>query len=236
MPQIKTVKLYGELGTKFGREYKFAVKSPAEAVAALASQLPGFEAHMTQSKDRGVAYAVFLDKENIGEEDLLLPSGGATIRIAPVIMGSKRAGWFQIILGVAMIALAVFTGGLTWAAYTAGTAGMWGAVATFGMSMILGGVVQLLSPQPKGIGAKDRPEDQGSAIFNGPVNTQAQGNPVPYLFGELIVGSAVVSAGIMAEDGVIGTTDNGTQNPDGTANGGAGGGAWWRYVFYQDEN
>ena len=36
--------------------------------------------------------------------------------------------------------------------------------------------------------------------FNGPVNTTAQGNPVPVIYGEMIVGSATISAGIYSED------------------------------------
>ena len=36
--------------------------------------------------------------------------------------------------------------------------------------------------------------------FNGVVNTTAQGNPVPLGYGRMIVGSAVVSAGIYAMD------------------------------------
>ncbi len=33
-----------------------------------------------------------------------------------------------------------------------------------------------------------------------PVNTRAQGNPVPLLYGQMIVSSAVLSDGIYAED------------------------------------
>jgi hypothetical protein len=63
--------------------------------------------------------------------------------------------------------------------------------------MIAGGVVQLLTPLPKGLHSKDSAGNMPSYSFNGPVNTQAQGNPVPLLYGgPLKVGSAVISAGI----------------------------------------
>ena len=74
------------------------------------------------------------------------------------------------------------------------------AVASLGTALMLGGVMQLLSPQQKGLSAKDSPDNGASYNFNGPVNTTAQGNPVPLLYGELIVGSAVISAGIYSED------------------------------------
>jgi predicted phage tail protein len=71
-----------------------------------------------------------------------------------------------------------------------------------GVSMAMGGVVQLLSPQQRGLSTRDSPDNGASYSFNGPVNTSAQGNPVPVLYGRMIVGSAVISAGIYAEDQV----------------------------------
>ena len=68
--------------------------------------------------------------------------------------------------------------------------------------MTLGGVVQLLTPQQRALSVKDGPNNGASYNFNGPINTTAQGNPVPVLYGELIVGSATISAGIYAEDQV----------------------------------
>ncbi len=112
-------------------------------------------------------------------------------------------GFFQTILGAAMIVFAMWgAGGFTSLASLSTTmAGGWTqVVAMMGMSMAMGGVMQMLSPQVKGLGAKDRPENGASYAFNGAVNTTAQGNPVPLGYGRLIVGSAVVSAGIYAMD------------------------------------
>lgn len=74
------------------------------------------------------------------------------------------------------------------------------ALFGLGVSLALGGVVQMLSPQQRGLSTRDNPENGASYSFNGPVNTTAQGNCVPVLYGEMMVGSAVVSAGIYAED------------------------------------
>ena len=68
--------------------------------------------------------------------------------------------------------------------------------------MFAGGVVQLLSPQQRSLSTKDRPENGASYNFNGPVNTSAQGGPVPLLYGRMIIGSATISAGIYSEDQV----------------------------------
>jgi predicted phage tail protein len=74
------------------------------------------------------------------------------------------------------------------------------ALVSIGWGMVFGGVVQMLSPKPKGVTNADSPNNQPSYVFNGAVNTQAQGNPVPLGYGRMIVGSAVISAGINAED------------------------------------
>lgn len=189
---LTTIRLYGELGRTFGRVHKFAVDSAAEAVQALCTMIPGFEKHLTNSKDRGVGYSVFYGKLNLSEEALAFPSNGSDIRIAPVLMGSKKSGWLNIIVGAVLIIAGVFT---SWAGGT--------ALISAGIGMIAGGVVQLLTPVPKGRSTKDKPDNQASYSFNGPVNTQAQGNPVSALYGELIIGSAVVSAGISAQDMAI---------------------------------
>jgi predicted phage tail protein len=196
--KVRTIRLYGYLGTRFGRIHRLAVASAAEAIRALSVMVPGFEAELIASKSRGVRYAVFLGRQNIGKDDLVLPPGRDDIRIAPVLQGAKRGGLFQTILGVALIAVAtVYSGGLG-AAFTSN--GLIGATAMMGASMALGGIVQMMSPQPSGLSASDRPENKASYGFNGPVNTSAQGNPVPLLYGRLTVGSSVISAGIYAED------------------------------------
>lgn len=191
--ELRTVRLYGKLGTRFGRVHRLAVNSVAEAIRALCVLLPGFEREMMTSGDRGVCYACFLAKTNINEETLQAPAGQDEIRIAPVIRGAKRGGLFQTVLGVALIAVAWWNP-LNWS-----TAIAMGVLAA-GAGMAIGGVFQMMAPTQQGLGTADRSENGASYNFNGPVNTTAQGNPVPLGYGKKIVGSAVVSAGIYSED------------------------------------
>lgn len=88
------------------------------------------------------------------------PVGSEDIRIAPITLGSKSGGVFNIILGVILVAADVLV------FHT-------GYIATVGYGMIVGGVVQLLTPMPKGLSARDKPENTPSYTFNGPLNTQA---------------------------------------------------------------
>lgn len=189
-----TIRLYGAMGARFGRVHRPHLdnNTPAEAVRYLRSQFPGIDAYLVGAKDRGVGFAVFRGKENIGKDQLEEPVGNDDIRIAPIIMGSKNGGVFQIIVGIVLVLVGSFA--------TVFTGPVGAAMVAVGWGMIVGGVIQLLTPVPKGAKGRDRPDNAPSYVFSGAVNTQAQGNPVPLLYGRMIVGSAVVSAGINAED------------------------------------
>ncbi len=188
---LKKVKLYGPMRKRFGREFELAVSSPREAIHALCVQVNGFKKYLAESKENGLTFAIFIGDRNIGEDGLADPVGNSEIRIAPIIQGSKRAGALQTIVGVALIVV----GAILY--YT--PVGM--PLIKLGASLALGGVVQMLSPQPKGLGAKDDPGNQPSYSMDGAINTQAQGNPVPLCYGgPLMIGGAIISGGIYAED------------------------------------
>lgn len=144
IPEVKVIRLYGVLGEKFGRVHSLAVASPIEALKALSVIIPGFQLFMLESKSRGLTFAVFEGRRNLGKDDLPLQSNGSDIRIAPVIIGSKRAGLFQTILGAVLITAAAFAAGGIGAAFAA--KGWTAFAAMSGASMMLGGVVQMLSP------------------------------------------------------------------------------------------
>ncbi|WP_430248300.1 tail assembly protein [Providencia sp. PAZ2] len=197
---LKTIRLYGVLGTQFGREHRLAIDSPREAIKALSVLYDGFEQFLANAHLKGLEFAVFKGKRNIDEDELHLDTC-EEIRIAPVIKGSKRGGFFQTILGVAMIGAAMMLGPAGWAAFGAGGfAG--GALALGGAAMALGGVIQMLSPQPQGLSVRQDADNKPSYAFGGAVNTTAQGNPVPLLYGldRREVGGAIISAGIYTED------------------------------------
>ncbi|ATG18026.1 tail assembly protein [Providencia alcalifaciens] len=197
---LKTIQLYGVLGTQFGREHRLAIDSPREAIKALSVLYDGFEQFLANAHLKGLEFAVFKGKRNIKEDELYLDTS-EDIRIVPVIKGSKRGGFFQTILGVALIGAAAFLSGGLSVAFTA--VGAWGgALAMSGAAMALGGVVQMLSPQPQGLSMRQDADNKPSYAFGGVVNTTSQGNPVPLLYGleRREVGGAIISAGIYTED------------------------------------
>lgn len=191
---MTTILLYGQL-RQFGRSFRLSVRTPAEAIKALCVQIPGFERFLSNAKSRGVEFAVFRGKTNIGEDELGF-GGDGEIRIAPVITGSKRGGALQTIVGAVLIVTGlIITGGTFGAASPFGS-----ALIMMGASMVAGGVVQMLSPQAKGLKTSAAPENTPGYAFGSAKNTTASGNPVPLCIGKRRWGGAIISAAIYAED------------------------------------
>jgi predicted phage tail protein len=194
--KIRKLIFHGCLINEFGRDFKYRAHSATKMISAAKNLLPNFEHYMLAAHKRGLTFAVFVGKINIKEDELELTKGTDDIHLVPVIIGSKRAGLFQTILGAALIAAAIFVpaAGLAAVGLTAGGLGVAGA------SLVLGGVVQMLSPQQAGIRMRQDPGNKPSYAFGGPVNSTAQGNPVAIGYGEREIGGAVISAGIYTED------------------------------------
>jgi len=200
MHEIMTrIELGGILGKTFGKTHHRLISTVHEATRALAATVNGFEKFMITSKRRGLTYAVFRGKKNIGEDDLGFPVTEEVVRIMPILIGSKKAGLLQTILGAVLVvvgAIGAFTpigqafGGAAWGSYA----------MQAGIGLMAGGIIQMLSPQSPGLASKQDADNQASYAFGGVTNTAAQGYPVPLLYGKRRIGGAIISAGIYVED------------------------------------
>ncbi|EJS1738517.1 tail assembly protein, partial [Escherichia albertii] len=185
--------LYGDL-QRFGRRIDLRVKTGAEAIRALATQLPSFRQKLNEGW-----YQVRIAGRDAGETELSARlneplANGAVIHIVPRLTGAKSGGVFQAVLGAALIAVAWWNpaGWLGAAAIT----GMYGA----GASMILGGVAQMLAPKPRTPRTQTTDNGKQNTYFSSLDNMVAQGNVLPVLYGEMRVGSRVVSQEISTAD------------------------------------
>lgn len=200
---LRKIRLYGELAKFVGhRVLEADVANAAEAVRFLLANWPELEQHMAKQH-----YRVRTAAHDLGEEDLHAPMG-QELRIIPVIAGAGAVG--RVILGVALIALA-FIPGVGWAAATAAkaatatTAAVAATSAGFnvagsilfnlGVGLALTGIAQLITPTPS-INTTDEADPRKSFSFSGVQNTSRAGLPVPVVYGEILVGSVVVSAGV----------------------------------------
>lgn len=190
---MRTVRLHGALA-KFGKAFKLDVRSAAEAIRALCVQIPGFENHLRTHSAPG--YRVHVGKhKSISKDELALESEG-DISIVPVIRGARKA--LGIIIGIVLI---VVSWGLGAAGVLAASGSVLSQATLYGMgiSMILSGIAQLLVKPPT-LGGRQEDKSRPSYSLDGPVNTVAQTNPVPVVYGEVIVGSQNISSSIMTEE------------------------------------
>jgi len=197
---LRKVKLYGELGDKFGKEFVLNVNSPRDAVKLLSANFKDFAPYLIKHSEPG--YHVIVGSNSVGEKELLNPAfGDQEIKIIPVIQGTGDDGIFQVVLGAALIIFApeifVAMGGVSGGALAAGAAL---AATNVGWALVFGGVSQMLfAPPDANKLSNERTENKPSYLFDGPVNTVRQGNAVPVGYGRMLIGSQVISAGLFAE-------------------------------------
>ena len=104
---LRIIKFHGPMISVFGREFKYRASTVPKAIDAMKNLLPGFERYMLEAHKRGLTFSVFVGKRNVGQDELELTKGTEDIHLVPVVIGSKRAGLFQTILGVALIGAAM---------------------------------------------------------------------------------------------------------------------------------
>jgi predicted phage tail protein len=194
--KMTVIELSGSLAKQFGKTHNRLVRTKAEAIHALCKTINNFERYLNNSKLRGLTFAVFVGKKNVGIDELGYPVTDDVIKIVPVIIGSKQAGVLQTIIGAVLVVVGVVIGVMSSGTLSAVGFGM----AKVGAAMALGGVIQMLSPQTSGLASKQDADNQASYAFGGVTNTTAQGYPVPLLYGKRRIGGAIISAGIYVED------------------------------------
>lgn len=192
MGELKTVRLLGAAGRKFGRVFRLAVASPAEAIRAIEALRPGFYEWVVQQHERGVAWRVIAgEQRGLEADELDRGTSAETIVFAPVLAGAGGGdgggGFWSIILGILLIAVAIFV-----PAAALGLTSMLG-VGLVGGALVLGGVAQLLTPTPTlndtgGVEASQTAALE-SNLFSRNQGTGGQGECVPLVYGQRRVSS-----------------------------------------------
>jgi len=193
---LREIRVYGRLAKFLGRRvFRAEVATAAEAVRFLVANFPQLERHMADQH-----YRVSIAGYDLSIDEIHDPAGQQQIKIVPVLAGAG-GGIGRILLGAALIAGAFFTGGAT-----IGLLGLAAPIAVstvlsgIGISLVLGGVAQLLTPVPTDLSGADGNDDpRKSYSFSGVQQTSRQGVPVPIVYGETLVGSVVISAGVETE-------------------------------------
>jgi predicted phage tail protein len=180
---LREIRVYGRLAKFLGRRvFRAEVATAAEAMRFLLVNFPQLERHMIDQH-----YRVSVGGYDLSLEELHDPAGQQQIKIVPVLAGAGAVG--RILAGVALLAIGFLVPGI-------GALGVKILIGV-GATLVLGGVGQLLTPVPQmPTGANTDQDPRKSYSFSGIQQTSRQGVPVPIVYGETLVGSVVISAGI----------------------------------------
>ena len=236
--------LAGELGEKYGTHHEYYnLRTPADAIKLLCVNFPQLQRDLMISHHNGVGYKLIQAGAAMGYDELHLPFGSKPMVLVPVIAGSGGSSTNTILAGVGLIAVSILAAPLgagflglgagfgatvgplaaTGGALVAGTGGIIGAglstaLGAIGASLVLGGVANLLSPQPELPKLSGRrmettnfngPGAQGitrgsdgvqSYAYRGATNTVGAGVTIPVVYGRALVGGHLLSVNVVATD------------------------------------
>ena len=189
---LKKIKVYGTLRKFLGQaEFEVDLNTPREAISFLVCNFKGIEKHMAEQ-----FYTIQVGARVI-TEDLLNFNTQEDIKIIPVVHGN----FFQILLGIGSLlgssALPQTILGSKLLATVATT-----ALTSIGTSMVVDGVTSMLTPQQNtssAVSGQDSLDPSALASnysFTGLTNISNAGVPVNLVYGEILVGSIVVSNGV----------------------------------------
>ena len=163
--------IYGRLRKFIGQSsFEIKAKSAKEAFSFLINNFKGVREHMKDQE-----YCVMAGDLRLTEE-LLDMQTESDIKIVPVVHGE----FLPFLLAGAAFGAAVQS-----------------AFLAVGVNMLISGVQDMFFPQPDPFGGsrQDDPQDQ-SYSFTGLLNNTKQGVPINIIYGEMLVGSTIVSSSV----------------------------------------
>ena len=187
---LKKIKVYGTLRKFLGQaEFEVDLNTPREAISFLVCNFKGIEKHMADQ-----FYTIQVGARVI-TEDLLNFRSQDDIKIIPVVHGN----FLPILLGA----------GALFGASAVGKVGVFlgqklliSSLQAIGATLLIDGVTSMLTPQidtslaVSGQNSLDPSALASNYSFTGLTNISNAGVPVNLVYGEILVGSIVVSNGV----------------------------------------
>ena len=178
------VYLHGELGRKFGREWKLSARSPSHALRLIEANSKGLLDWIRSKASKYTHYSVICEfkdgtRKRLTDEDYLLNQGNLKrLHFAPVTIGAggKNGGIIRAVVGAVMIVAGAYFGQ--------------GWAVQMGVGLMVGGIAEMLAPKPKKQDGADR---RTSHYFNGTEQTESQGAPIQLIYGRCLVQGVPIS-------------------------------------------
>ena len=189
---LKKIKVYGTLRKFLGQaEFEVDLNTPREAISFLVCNFKGIEKHMADQ-----FYTIQVGARVI-TEDLLNFRSQDDIKIIPVVHGN----FLPILLGAGALFGSTAIGTKLLGSKLLATIAT-SALQAIGTSMLIDGVTSMLTPQintssaVSGQNSLDPSALASNYSFTGLTNISNAGVPVNLVYGEILVGSIVVSNGV----------------------------------------
>ena len=189
---LKKIKVYGTLRKFLGQaEFEVDLNTPREAISFLVCNFKGIEKHMADQ-----FYTIQVGARVI-TEDLLNFRSQDDIKIIPVVHGN----FIPILLGAGALFGSTAIGTTLLGSKLLATIAT-SALQAIGTSMLIDGVTSMLTPQintssaVSGQNSLDPSALASNYSFTGLTNISNAGVPVNLVYGEILVGSIVVSNGV----------------------------------------
>lgn len=184
---LRRVHLVGSFAGAYDGPVEVHASTAWEAVEAVVNQLGCFR---PDAMGRKVVQLLGFDTI----EDLKSALNDVVdLYLAPSLTFGKNGGLVQTVIGVALITAAFFIPG-SWVLWKVGVAAI---VGTMGIGMVVGGLMQMLTPQPK-LGGQGE-EEARSKYLGGIQNTTTIGTTIPLLYGRRRIGGHILSLNIDAK-------------------------------------
>ena len=199
---MNKIHLIGDIGDKFGHEWNANVSSYGEIMRLIDANREGFQQYLLEAEENDIAFTIQRAGEFIEDgPELLLNLNNEDIIITAVPIGAKGgfmgSGFGKLVMGAVLFVLGWYAPQLattmTGTSTTTVTVAKWGqvlnaALQTIGVSLMTQGATEMLMSDPT------KGNAESGYLFRGGTNTIIQGQPVPLLYGELLIPGQPISA------------------------------------------
>ncbi|MGA0119860.1 MAG: hypothetical protein ACO3HJ_00230 [Methylophilaceae bacterium] len=185
--------IHGKLGKIFGEHHELNIQKKVDVVNAINANRKGFKQKILSDFKKGVDYDLINpndpDKKWNTVDEFLNEPAPEELHIVPSINGSAGLIAVGVFVFKAVVAVGSFLGSGSF-------------LANLALGIILNGIQMLLFPAPKGPAAQqvEGKLDQSSYLFSSLDNQSVQGFAIPLVYGELRIGSNVISVNVFNED------------------------------------
>lgn len=193
----RTVKivLHGYLKDLYKDEINLSGHNVAELINGMCKTTKAFNTELNSPKHM-ISIVGFESKESLYEP---LPDNLKELHLTPALFGGKKGGFFQIVLGVVAVAVGLYLAPVGASIFS--LTGVSGFLFNTGLSLLLGGLLSMLSPQPKTASSGSEAVDPEASKYLGATqNTVKIGTRIPIMYGENKHSGHYISFDVDAKD------------------------------------